>query len=63
MREHKSWEGAEGEGGADSPLNREPNVGLDPGTPGSQLEPKENTESTEPPKHPCAAKVLIIILG
>ena len=31
---------AEGEGEADSPLNREPNAGLDPRTSGSQPEPK-----------------------
>ena len=31
--EHEQWGGVEGE--ADSPLRREPNVGLDPRTPGS----------------------------
>jgi len=32
--------GGESEGEADSPLSREPDVGLDPGTPGSWPEPK-----------------------
>jgi len=32
-REHKRRRAGEGE--ADSPLSREPDVGLDPGTPGS----------------------------
>ena len=31
---------AERDGAADSPLSREPDVGLDPRTPGSQHEPK-----------------------
>ena len=34
-RENKWGWGAEGEGEADSPLSREPNMGLNPGTPGS----------------------------
>jgi len=34
-REHKQGRGAEGEGEADSPLSREPHVGLHPRTLGS----------------------------
>ena len=34
-REHKWGAGTEGEGEADSLLSREPDAGLDPGTPGS----------------------------
>ena len=40
-REHKQREGAEGE--ADSSLSREPDVGLDPRTSGSQWESKADT--------------------
>ena len=31
---------------------REPDVGLDPRIPGSQPEPKADTQTTEPPKYP-----------
>lgn len=43
----------EGEGKADSPLSREPSVGLDSRTQGSRPEPKADTLPTEPPRHPC----------
>ena len=39
-REEREWAGVTGEGETDSPLSREPNVGLDPWTPGSRPEPK-----------------------
>ena len=40
-KEHKQEGGAEVEGAAGSWLSREPNVGLNPRTPGSLPEPKE----------------------
>ena len=43
------WGGAEGEGEADSPLNREPNTGLDPRTSRSLPEPKTDAQPTELP--------------
>jgi len=44
--------GAGAEGEADPPPSREPDAGLNPGTPGPQPEPKGVTQPTEPPKCP-----------
>ena len=44
--------GAEGEGEADSPLSREPYVGLDPRTLSSSPELKADTSPMEPPRFP-----------
>jgi len=44
--------GREGEGEADSPLSREPNMGLDPRTPGSSPELKADASLTEPHRSP-----------
>ena len=41
--------GADGEGEADSPLSREPNVGLQSRTPRSQTELKADAQLNEPP--------------
>ena len=38
---------------------KELDVGLDPRTPGSQLEPKTSGSTTEPPRHPEIYQVLI----
>ena len=38
-----------GEGEAGSPLSREPNVGLDPRTPGSRPEPKAEAQALSHP--------------
>ena len=38
------------EGETESPLSREPDMGLSPRTPGSQPEPRVDTEPTEPPR-------------
>jgi len=43
---------AEGEGKAGSPLHREPDVGLDPKTPGPRPEPKADAQPTKPPRCP-----------
>ena len=43
---------AEGKGEADSPLSREPHMGLDPKEP-DHPEPKANAQLTEPPRSPC----------
>ena len=48
-REGTQAEGV-GEGEAGSPLSREPNVGLDPRTLGSQPEPKADASPTKPPR-------------
>jgi len=52
MRESTS-EGLGSEGKADFPPSREPDEGLDPGTPGSRPEPKAVAQPTEPPRHPA----------
>ena len=44
--------GGAGEREADSPLSREPDIGLDPRTPGSLAEPKADASLTEPPRCP-----------
>ena len=41
-----------GEQEADSVLSRQPDVGLNPRTLGSQPERKSDTSLTEPPRHP-----------
>ena len=43
-REHKPWGGAQGEGEADSPLSREPDLGLNTKTLGSWPEPKADAQ-------------------
>ena len=43
--------GAEGEVEAESPLGREPDTGLDPGTVGARPEPKADTQPTDPPRN------------
>ena len=48
-KEQEWWGRTEGEGEADSLLRREPNVGLDPRTPGSWPEPKADAQ---PLSHP-----------
>ena len=37
---------------------REPDVGLDPGTPGSHPEPKTDTLTPEPPRNPWSFSLL-----
>ena len=46
------------EGGREAgfPLNREPDVGLDPRTMGSRPGLKAVVQLTEPPRHPCTLK-------
>lgn len=45
----------EGQREADSPLSREPYMGLNPRTPGSRPELKADTSPTEPPRRPGEA--------
>jgi len=52
MRNKERERMAEAEGEAGSPLSKEPDVGLDPRTPGPQPEPKADTQPTEPHRHP-----------
>ena len=53
MRESEHEQGgAEGEGEADTPLSREPDVGLDPRTFRSRPELPVDTSPTEPPGAP-----------
>ena len=47
--------GAEGEGEAGSPLSREPDVGLDPRTPGSRPGPKADTPPLSHPGVPICS--------
>jgi len=51
MRE-RAWERGGSEGEADSLLSREPDAGLNPGTPGPRPEPKAVAQPTEPPRRP-----------
>lgn len=66
MRERKRETGAgggrdgrgakgEGKGEADSLLNREPDMGLNPRIQRSQPEPKSDTQLTEPARHPLTS--------
>ena len=43
------------------PLSREPNVGSDPRTLGSQPEPKAGAQLTEPPRHPENTSLNIMV--
>ena len=53
-RAHRHEQGgeAEAEGEADSLLSREPDMGLNPGIPGSQPEPKAAAQPLSPPRRP-----------
>ena len=56
-----AWAGGGAEEEADSSLSREPNVWLNPRTPGSRAELKADAYATEPPRHPSFLIILMVI--
>ena len=52
MREREREREAETEAEGEAGSTREPDVGLDPRSPGSRRGPKAAAKTTEPPRHP-----------